>query len=54
MPKTQTQVPEKKLTIRIPTDLHEQIIQLSKDDSRSLNAEILVLLREAVRSRVGN
>lgn len=40
-----------KLTIRIPADLHAALAELAKLDVRSLNAEIAVLLREAVERR---
>lgn len=42
---------EKKLTIRIPATLHEQLVQIAQEDVRSLNAEIIVLLQEAIETR---
>lgn len=42
---------EKKLTIRIPQDIHEKLTQLAQQDTRSLNAEIIVLLKEAIERR---
>jgi hypothetical protein len=51
MPKTKADADEKKVTIRIPTTLHEQLVTLAKQDARSLNAEILVLLQEAMAAR---
>lgn len=42
---------EKKLTIRIPDELHRQLTKSAKTDTRSLNAEIIVLLREALSAR---
>jgi hypothetical protein len=42
---------EKKLTIRIPSDLHAELVKLAKEDARSLNSEVLVLLREALQAR---
>jgi hypothetical protein len=40
-----------KLTNRIPADLHEALQQEAKRDTRSVNAEIIVLLREALAQR---
>lgn len=45
---------DKKITVRMPSDLHEKLAQLAQTDTRSLNAEILVLLREAVEQRERN
>lgn len=42
---------EKKITIRIPPDLHESLIRLAEQDTRSLNGEIIALLREAIVNR---
>jgi hypothetical protein len=42
---------EKKLTIRIPGDLHTKLSEAAKTDTRSLNAEIIVLLKEALEAR---
>lgn len=42
---------EKKLTIRIPEELHEKLTHLAQKDTRSLNAELIVLLKEAVEQR---
>lgn len=47
-----TQEPnDKKITIRMPDDIHAALIKAAKDDARSLNAEILVLLRAALAAR---
>ncbi len=43
---------EKRITLRLPEDVHAAIADLAKQDVRSLNAEILVLLREAVAARL--
>lgn len=51
MPKTKAVTDEKKVTIRIPATLHQQLVTLAQDDARSLNAEILTLLREAMQAR---
>lgn len=42
---------DKKITIRIPPDLHAQLVKLSAQDIRSLNSEIIALLREAIERR---
>lgn len=42
---------EKKITIRIPPDLHEHLARLAEQDTRSLNGEIVALLREAIAKR---
>lgn len=42
---------DKKITVRMPADLHERLVELADADTRSLNAEILVLLREAIERR---
>lgn len=41
---------EKKLTIRIPVELHEQLVKLAEQDTRSLNGEIIALLQKAIAS----
>ena len=41
----------KKLALRLPVDLHEKISQLAKADRRSLHAELLTLLQEAIEER---
>lgn len=47
-----TQEPnEKKITIRIPDDLRAALVKAAKDDARSLNAEILTMLRAALVAR---
>lgn len=51
MPKTKTTADEKKVTIRIPTALHQQLVTLAQNDARSLNAEVLILLQEAIAAR---
>lgn len=42
---------EKKITIRIPAELHEKLIKAAEQDTRSLNGEIIALLREAIAGR---
>ncbi len=40
-----------KITIRIPDELHQALKAQAEKDMRSLNSEIVVLLREAVSER---
>lgn len=40
-----------KITVRLPDDLHEQITEAAEDDDRSLNSEIVRLLRAALKNR---
>ncbi len=42
---------EKKITIRIPADLHQELVEASEQDNRSLNGEIITLLKEALAAR---
>lgn len=42
---------EKRITLRLPEEIHEQVAQAAKDDRRSLNAEIVRLLEEALANR---
>lgn len=42
---------EKKFTLRIPDDLHEQLKRIADQDMRSLHSQILVMLREAADAR---
>jgi hypothetical protein len=42
---------EKKVTIRIPDELHQELVKLSEQDTRSLNGEIIALLREVIARR---
>jgi predicted HicB family RNase H-like nuclease len=42
---------DKKITIRVPDEVHAALVQAAKDDDRSLNAEILALLKLALASR---
>jgi hypothetical protein len=41
----------KKLTIRLPKELHDRLVALAEQDTRSLNGEIVALLRAAVAER---
>ena len=42
---------EIKTQLRIPTEMHEAIKRLADQELRSLNAQILILLREALSRR---
>ena len=46
--KTKKQEPESRFVLRVPVALHEQLVELAKDEERSLNAQIVSLLRKAV------
>ncbi|HLK13194.1 MAG TPA: Arc family DNA-binding protein [Fimbriimonadaceae bacterium] len=43
----------KPLLLRLSPELHEEVRRLAAADFRSVNAEIEVLLREAIRRRTG-
>lgn len=40
-----------KVTVRLPAELHREIEQLAEQEDRSLNGEIVNLLRDAVERR---
>jgi len=42
---------EVKTQLRLPGDLHEAIKRLAEQELRSLNAQIITLLREAMAAR---
>jgi hypothetical protein len=42
---------EKKMTLRLPPDLHAALVKIARDDRRSLHAEIITLLEDAARQR---
>lgn len=42
---------EKKMTLRLPPDLHAALTKIARDDRRSLHAEIITLLEEAAKER---
>lgn len=45
-------VPEtKSLTVKVPLDLHAKLVAFAERDMRSLHAEIIYYLREAVERR---
>ncbi|MFG3289292.1 Arc family DNA-binding protein [Streptomyces sp. NPDC048179] len=39
---------EKRITLRLPADLHERIVERARIDRRSLNSEIVHLLEVAI------
>lgn len=41
----------KQLTLRLPDDLHSQLKSLAESERRSLHAEILRLIEEALENR---
>ncbi len=41
----------KNLSVRLPDDLHAQLVEAAKGDDRSLNSEIIHLLRRALERR---
>jgi hypothetical protein len=45
---------EVKTQLRLPAEMHAEIKRLADEDVRSLNAEIVVLLREALLARKGS
>lgn len=40
-----------KLTLRLPDDIHRRVQELAEQDDRSLNSELIALLREAINAR---
>jgi predicted HicB family RNase H-like nuclease len=36
--------PEKRISLRLPADLHERLVERARTDRRSLNSEIVHLL----------
>lgn len=41
---------EKRISLRLPNDIHERVAALAKRDERSLNRELIHLLRVAVEA----
>jgi predicted HicB family RNase H-like nuclease len=39
---------EKRITLRLPADLHERLVEQARTDRRSLNSEIVHLLEAAL------
>jgi hypothetical protein len=44
---------EKRFSVRFPLDLLEAVKQAAKEDERSINSEIVWLLRKALATRKG-
>ncbi len=44
---------EKRFSVRFPLDVLEVIKQLAREDGRSINSEIVWILREYANSRTG-
>ena len=42
----------KKMVLRIPRDLHAEVVKLAERDDRSINREIVAILRKAVVARM--
>ncbi len=42
---------EKNYALRLPLPLYEKVVELAEEDRRSVNAEIAVLLEEAIAAR---
>lgn len=42
---------EKKYPLRLPAEIYDAIAALADEDRRSVNAEIVVLLEEAIATR---
>ena len=40
-----------RITLRMPPELHKRVKDVASADKRSLNAEVLVLIEEALRAR---
>jgi hypothetical protein len=51
MPQTPHTSPLHKVTFRLPEDLYQAIRQLAQADTRPINSQVIVLLREAITAR---
>ena len=40
------------INVRIPPELHESLVALAKEEERSLNSQIVYLLRRATEARL--
>jgi hypothetical protein len=49
MPKSSVAL--KKVTFRIPDNLYTAILEAAEQDTRPINSQVIVLLREALRAR---
>lgn len=45
---------EKRITVRLPLELHERLAERAKRDRRSVNGEIVYLLEDALTDRPAN
>ncbi|MFD7707484.1 Arc family DNA-binding protein [Streptomyces sp. NPDC059785] len=45
---------EKRISLRLPADLHERLVERARTDRRSLNSEIIHLLEAAIGPAVGD
>lgn len=45
---------EKRISLRLPTDLHAQLVEQARSDRRSLNSEIVHLLEVALTNAGGD
>lgn len=43
--------PEARFTLRLPTNLYEQVLLLAKQERRSMNTQLVVLIEEALAAR---
>jgi predicted HicB family RNase H-like nuclease len=46
MPKQKPTTEQKRVTIRIPPDVHATIVEIAKANRRSLNSEVLIALQD--------
>lgn len=51
MATNQTQADWQKTGLRLPRDLHQQVHEAAKAEDRTFNAQIVVLVREGIRTR---
>ncbi len=42
---------DKRFSLRLPEELHAQLVELAEEDMRSIHAEIIMLLKEAIAAR---
>lgn len=48
----QTKTGEKRITLRLPSDVHQNVCSLALVDDRTLNGQIVAFLRECIKSRL--
>jgi hypothetical protein len=49
--KTKTDENEFRFSLRLPEKLHEQLVEIAKEESRSLNAQIVNMLQKSIKER---